>query len=271
MKRMFAKLKNMFLTPDERMQIRALNAEEKRDKRRFTRSEVGILQKQNRLLWLSVIGLSMLLVLMLIYTVVRDVKYYKMLVKKDSPYWMAHVPIGKPIDRYVRVSSSYGWRKNPFYNSNRRDVPSWRKSSEYEFTNGVDYACYVGTDVFTRAHGRVIKAGWDWSGGGNVIIIDHGGIYKTQYCHLSEMLVKVGQRVKKGQIIAKSGNTGFTTGAHVDYVIKARDVDSKYEKWVAINPKYFIYNKYIPKTKANAVAMLNKLEKEKRHMYVAMK
>jgi murein DD-endopeptidase MepM/ murein hydrolase activator NlpD len=87
-----------------------------------------------------------------------------------------------------------------------------------KFHNGVDIQTPVGTNVEAAAAGRVTDAGWS-NGYGNYIMIQHKNGYMTLYGHLSRLLVHEGQKVKAGTIIAKSGNTGRTTGPHLHFSI----------------------------------------------------
>lgn len=100
------------------------------------------------------------------------------------------------------ISSEYGWRICPFHGR--------------EFHGAIDIAAGMGTDILASANGTVISAGWN-GGFGNSVQIDHGGGLVTMYNHCSSLCVSVGQRVKKGQVIAKVGSTGSSTGPHIDY------------------------------------------------------
>ena len=104
-----------------------------------------------------------------------------------------------------RVTSAYGWRRNPFNRAHR------------EFHKGVDIAARYEWVKASR-FGRITYAGW-MGGYGNVIIIAHPGGYKTLYAHLSRVSVRNGQYVKQGQVIARSGNTGRSTGPHLHFEI----------------------------------------------------
>ena len=70
------------------------------------------------------------------------------------------------------------------------------------------------------AIGTVIFSGWDDSGYGNLIIVDHGNGYWTYYAHNSELLVQAGEGVTQGQTIALAGSTGRSTGSHLDFRIR---------------------------------------------------
>lgn len=83
----------------------------------------------------------------------------------------------------------------------------------------IDLATDFRQPIFASDSGTVILSGWDDTGYGNFIIIDHGNGYKTTYGHNEANLVSVGQTVSKGQQIAESGNTGNSTGNHLDFRI----------------------------------------------------
>ena len=87
-----------------------------------------------------------------------------------------------------------------------------------KFHNGVDIKAPVGTWVGAAAAGRILEAGWN-NGYGNYIKIDHHNGYTTLYGHLSKIYVHSGQTVKAGSLIAKSGNTGRSTGPHLHFSI----------------------------------------------------
>lgn len=88
----------------------------------------------------------------------------------------------------------------------------------------VDIGAPKGTPVVAADSGFVIYAGWDDSGYGNLIIIDHGNGYVTLYAHLAEMFVSVGQSVAKGTRIGSVGSTGNSTGPHLHFEIRYRGV-----------------------------------------------
>ena len=89
----------------------------------------------------------------------------------------------------------------------------------YESHPGIDMAAPLGTPIHAAAKGVVIKAGW-YGGYGNAVIISHGSGLTSLYGHNSSVKVKVGQSVKKGDVIALMGSTGFSTGSHCHFEVR---------------------------------------------------
>jgi len=96
----------------------------------------------------------------------------------------------------------------------------------------IDVGIKTGSAVYASDNGVVEYASWGAGGWGNTIVINHGNGIKTRYSHLSKFLVKVGDRVEKGENIALSGNTGRSTGPHLDYRI--------YVSGRAVNPFSYV-------------------------------
>jgi murein DD-endopeptidase MepM/ murein hydrolase activator NlpD len=107
------------------------------------------------------------------------------------------VPAGK-------VSSVFGYRSSPF-------------GGGLDLHRGLDLAAPVGTPVYAPADGTVISSDWSKSGYGLMITIDHGFGLSTRYAHLSESLVTAGQKLARGDMIAKVGSSGRSTGPHLHY------------------------------------------------------
>ena len=103
------------------------------------------------------------------------------------------------------ISSEYGYRHCPYHG--------------YELHSGIDIAAATGTDVKAAAAGTVKQAYFN-SSYGNMVLIDNGGGINTLYAHNSRLLVKAGDKVKKGQVIAKSGNSGDSTGPHCHFEVR---------------------------------------------------
>jgi len=107
----------------------------------------------------------------------------------------------------AQISSHFGWRANPMGG----------RGSEFHY--GIDLRSPTGTPIRAAGGGTVTFQGWQ-GGFGNVVIISHGNGIETLYAHNSVNLVSVGQRVERGDIIARVGTTGRTTGAHLHYEIR---------------------------------------------------
>jgi murein DD-endopeptidase MepM/ murein hydrolase activator NlpD len=111
------------------------------------------------------------------------------------------------------TASGYGRRIDPIYKT-------------VKFHHGMDFSANTGTPVYATGNGTVTMANRQ-SGYGLTIEIDHGFDYKTLYAHLSKILVKRGQKVKRGEIIGLVGSTGKSTGPHLHYEVvnKGRKVN----------------------------------------------
>ena len=92
---------------------------------------------------------------------------------------------------------------------------------------GIDYGCLEGTEILASADGIVMRAGWDNTGYGNMVIVMHDSKTSTLYAHLRDISVFLNQKVKQGAVIGHSGNTGNSTGAHLHF--EARHVWNDYK------------------------------------------
>ena len=114
--------------------------------------------------------------------------------------------------------------------------------------DGLDFRADIGSDVYATGDGEVILAK-RYGTFGRTLIIDHGFGYKTLYAHLSvyEDDIKVGAKVKRGQVIAKSGNTGLTEGPHLHYEVHFNDkpVDPLLYLFADISPEEYLLFKQI--------------------------
>lgn len=109
------------------------------------------------------------------------------------------------------------------------------------YHTGEDYACPVGTPIVAVTWGQVVGAGWagaphNWGAPyGNVVLIQQGNNQHTYgYCHLSKIIVRVGDKVRPGMVLGFSGDTGNTTGPHVHF--EARTLNGTYG--TDVNPMY---------------------------------
>jgi len=125
----------------------------------------------------------------------------------------------------TRMASGFGFRLDPFYKIRKMH---W----------GMDFTAHTGTEIYATAKGKVIKANWSRGGYGNNIVIDHGYGYKTLYAHLSSENVKVGQKVRRGDVIGYVGNTGKSTAPHLHYEVILNNK--------RIDPVNFFFNDLTP-------------------------
>lgn len=122
--------------------------------------------------------------------------------------WQAAAPTGYPLPHEVPVTSLPGLRSDPF-----TGVPSWHA--------GTDYAAYAGTPIMATGDGYVVRAGWD-NDFGNLVELAHPGVNATsRYAHAEAVYVKPGQRVRRGEVIARVGSTGRSTAPHLHYEVQS--------------------------------------------------
>tara|TARA_B100001121_G_scaffold286793_1_gene283585 strand:- start:493 stop:1197 length:705 start_codon:yes stop_codon:yes gene_type:complete len=103
------------------------------------------------------------------------------------------------------VNSNFGYREDPF-------------DGKVRFHHGLDIAVNIGTKVYAPADGKVKFVGRQ-GGWGKVLKIDHGNGYRTVYAHLSRIVVKPGSEIKRGDLVAESGNSGRSSGPHLHYEV----------------------------------------------------
>lgn len=125
----------------------------------------------------------------------------------DEKEWMPSLSkIVMPLKSNLYITSGYGSRIHPIFGS-------------LKMHNGIDLKADH-EDVYAVLDGLVTESGWDTKGGGNYIKIKHYDRFETAYLHLSQMYYKVGEKVRAGFIIGKSGNTGNSTGPHLHFAVK---------------------------------------------------
>jgi murein DD-endopeptidase MepM/ murein hydrolase activator NlpD len=126
-------------------------------------------------------------------------------------------PTGRPVSKGW-ISSVFGWRNDPI-------------TGKRAFHEGVDFAGRANSEVVAVAAGVVVWSGSRW-GFGNTVEVNHGNGYSTLYAHNKKNLVKVGETVKKGQVLALLGSTGRSNGPHVHFEVRRNGK--------AVNPIKFV-------------------------------
>lgn len=120
---------------------------------------------------------------------------------------LAHIPAIQPVrnKELRRLASGFGYRIHPILKFRR-------------FHYGLDFSADIGTEVYATGNGKVVKAK-QVRGYGRHVEIDHGYGYRTIYAHMSELKVRAGQKIKRGELIGLVGNTGMSTGPHLHYEV----------------------------------------------------
>lgn len=134
-----------------------------------------------------------------------------------------------PVPGYTRITSPYGMRYHPTLHVNKLHT-------------GVDIGAPRGADFIAANDGIVTKASFN-TAYGNMVIIDHGGGVSTLYAHGDEILVQVGQVVKRGDPVLKVGSTGYSTGPHAHFEVRLNGV--------VTDPLPYITNGLIPESQKN--------------------
>ena len=129
-----------------------------------------------------------------------------------------------PVPGYTKITSSYGMRVHPI-------------TGVYKLHTGVDISAPMGANFIAANDGIVTKAEYN-AAYGKMVVIDHGGGISTLYAHGSEILVEVGQSVKRGDAILKVGSTGYSTGPHAHFEVR--------KNGVVTNPMPYITSGLIP-------------------------
>lgn len=146
---------------------------------------------------------------------------------KDKHQMLASIPAIQPIHNkdLKRFASGFGMRMHPIYKVRKMHT-------------GVDFSAPTGTPIFASGDGKITKVEKTNRGYGYQVEIDHGYNYITKYAHMSKIDVKKGQKVKRGQVIGKVGNTGTSVAPHLHYEI--------IYKGKKVNPVHYFYNDLSP-------------------------
>lgn len=140
---------------------------------------------------------------------------------------LAATPAIQPVSNkdLNRVASGFGYRIDPIYKT-------------VKFHAGLDFTAPQGTPIYATADGVVKTAGFSDGGYGNHVVINHGYGYETLYGHMYRVKARVGQRVKRGDLIGYVGSTGKSTGPHCHYEV--------HKNGQKLDPVYFFYNDLTP-------------------------
>ena len=136
-------------------------------------------------------------------------------------------PINPDPSKY-RLSSGFGYRTDPVYGRSARHT-------------GVDFAMKPGNPIYSTGDGVVESVKFEFFGYGNQVVIDHGFGYKTRYAHMRNIGVVEGMKVKRGECIGESGNSGKSTGPHLHYevIYKGSPVNPSNYYDLAITPEEY--------------------------------
>ncbi len=158
---------------------------------------------------------------------------------KEKEQMLASIPAIQPVKKedLTRMASGYGMRMHPI-------LKIWKKHE------GMDFTAAKGTPIYASGNGTVVRANRS-STYGNVVYIDHGYGYETRYAHMSEIKVRKGAKVKRGDLIGLVGNTGRSVAPHLHYEV--------HKNGRTVNPIYFYYGDLTPE---EFVAMQKSAEEE---------
>ncbi len=124
-----------------------------------------------------------------------------------------------------RTASGFGWRIDPIYKVKK-------------FHEGMDYSAPEGTEIYSTGDGVIKRIIRSHGGYGNHLEVDHGFGYSTVYAHMHSFNVKKGQKVKRGDVIGKVGNTGKSTAPHLHYEVRV--------KGRPVNPAHYYFQDLTP-------------------------
>lgn len=146
---------------------------------------------------------------------------------KNKEKLLKAIPAIQPVNNknLNRVASGFGYRVDPLY-------------KDYRLHAGLDFAAPSGTPIYATADGVVQSAGFNTDGYGNKVVINHGYGYQTLYGHMVRVKARVGQSVKRGEVIGYIGSTGKSTGPHCHYEVIKRGQK--------VDPVYYFYNDLTP-------------------------
>jgi len=146
---------------------------------------------------------------------------------KNKEKLLRAIPAIQPVSNknVKRVASGFGYRIDPLY-------------KDYRLHAGLDFSAPTGTPIYATSDGVVQIAGFSTDGYGNKVVINHGFGFQTLYGHMVRVKAKVGQSVKRGEVIGYVGSTGKSTGPHCHYEVIKRGAK--------VDPVYYFFNDLTP-------------------------
>ncbi len=158
---------------------------------------------------------------------------------KEKEEMLSSIPAIQPLSNkdLKRTASGFGYRIHPIYKI-------------LKFHNGMDFTAPTGTDVYATGNGVISEVKSERRELGNHIIIDHGFGYQTVYAHLDHFNVRVGQKVKRGDVIGFVGCTGLSTAPHLHYEVKINGLN--------VDPALYYFNDLTPDEYDNMIEIANK-------------
>jgi len=146
---------------------------------------------------------------------------------KNKEKLLRAIPAIQPVSNknLKRVASGFGYRIDPLYKDSRLHA-------------GLDFSAPTGTPIHATADGEVQIAGFNTDGYGNKVVINHGYGFQTLYAHMVRVIARVGQSIKRGEVIGYVGSTGKSTGPHLHYEVIKRGTK--------VDPVYYFYNDLTP-------------------------
>ncbi|MES2005143.1 MAG: M23 family metallopeptidase [Bacteroidota bacterium] len=146
---------------------------------------------------------------------------------KNKEKLLAAIPSIQPVSNknLNRIASGFGYRIDPVYKVRHAHM-------------GMDFTAPMGTPIYATADGRVTDAGFNTGGFGNRVVINHGYGYETLYGHMVRIKARVGETVKRGEVIGYVGNSGKSTGPHCHYEV--------HKGGIPLDPIYYFYNDLTP-------------------------
>lgn len=140
---------------------------------------------------------------------------------------LASIPAIQPIpnEDLTQTAGGFGWRIHPIHKI-------------LKFHAGMDFTCKQGTPIHATGDGKVVFAEYSTNGYGMHVIVDHGFDYESLYAHMSKLEVRVGQKVKRGDVLGLVGNTGQSAGPHLHYEV--------HKGGEALDPANYFFNDLTP-------------------------